>query len=100
MAKRNSERTRALFRGLWAYANGRPSVSYNLSASDESRSACLDSVSKIEVAILSGSSKVEPDSGDLTAAYDTFLDEGERSENIVWVALSRCIGDAALRHGS
>ncbi|MGB9197057.1 MAG: hypothetical protein WCB53_09050 [Terriglobales bacterium] len=89
MSKRSSEYTRAIFRGLWSFANGAPCASYYVCAGDDkSGAACLDSKPGIEVAVRKRSSKLEFGTSALNAAYETFLDEGEGSDNLEWVTLS------------
>jgi len=67
MSKRSSEYTRAIFRGLWSFANGAPCASYYVCAGDDKSGAAC------EVAVRKRNSKLDLGTNALNAAYETLL---------------------------
>jgi len=87
--------TKALFRCLWAYSNGRPVVSYELEEyglrANKKVCAIRDTEVTLRVAVIRGSSLSNDDASDrpelLGEAYERYIDDGEESANIEWVKL-------------
>ncbi len=87
MPNRNAEQAKALFRCLWAYANGVPVICCELRV-DERGSLCAlqDHDPAIKVAVIIGNWKLDSDPTALNTAYERFVNDGERAE-IEWVSL-------------
>jgi len=87
--------TKALFRCLWAYSNGRAVVSYELEEyglrGNKKVCANRDAEVTLKVAVIRGSSLANDDPSGrpelLGEAYERFVDDGEESANIEWVKL-------------